>query len=250
MTILNAIFRHPVKAVGGESLPSATLAAGETLPGDRRFAVLHDHSRLEADREGWARCTTFLRGAAIPSLMAVTSRGAPGGAITFQHPDLAPLSVDLDTAEGEAAFLAWMDPLVPAGAPRPAALHRADRGITDSRDKGMVTVMSDASLAALGAAMGLAMDRGRFRGNLWIGGLPAWREMALAGARLSIGGAVLALHGPVERCSATLANPATGRRDADVLRGLEKATGAIDFGMKATVLEAGQIRAGDAVEIL
>ena len=250
MPTLSAIHRHPVKAVGHEALSAATLIAGETLPGDRRYAVLHDRSRLEADEGGWARCTTFLRGAACPALMAVTTRGGPGEAITFQHPDLAPITVDLSETAGEATFLAWLDPLIPEGMPRPAALHRAGRGITDSRDKGMLTLMSDASLAALSAAMDLRLSRRRFRGNLWVEGLAPWEELKLSGRRIRIGDALLVLREPVERCSATLANPETGRRDADVLRGLEKTTGAIDFGMKAQVLEGGEIAPGAPIEIL
>ena len=250
MPTLSAIHRHPVKAVGHEALSDATLIAGETLPGDRRYAVLHDRSRLEADEGGWARCTTFLRGAMFPALMAIRSRGAPGGPITFQHPDRPPITVDLETAAGEAAFLAWIDPLIPEGKPRPAALHHASRGITDSRDKGMLTLMSDASLAALSAVMGLRLDRRRFRGNLWAEGLAPWEELKLSGRRIRIGEALLVLREPVERCSATLANPETGRRDADVLAGLEKATGAIDFGMKAQVLEGGAIAPGAPLEIL
>ena len=94
------------------------------------------------------------------------------------------------------------------------------------------------------------MDRRRFRCNLWADGLAPWEELKLSGRRLRIGGAVVVAREPVERCSATLADPETGRRDADVLKGLEKATGAIDFGMKLQVLEGGPIAPGDSIEIL
>ncbi len=73
MPSLSAIHRHPVKALGHEALTAATLAAGETLPGDRVWALLHDRSRPDAGDDGWIRCTTFLRGAAIPALMAMDS---------------------------------------------------------------------------------------------------------------------------------------------------------------------------------
>lgn len=250
MPSLSAIHRHPVKAASCEALDAVALRADETLPGDRLWALVHEKSRLEPDGEGWARCTTFLRGATSPALMAVTSRGGPGGAVTFMHPERAPLSVDPSTEAGEAAFIAWIAPLIPEGLPRPLRLHRAARGITDSRDKGMVSLMSDRSLAALSAAMGLRLDRRRFRGNLWLADLPAWEEFALAGRRLRIGGAVLEILEPIERCSATLANPETGRRDADVLGGLARHFDHADFGMKARVVEGGPVALGDAAVIL
>jgi uncharacterized protein YcbX len=248
MPSLSAIHRHPVKALGHEALTAATLAAGETLPGDRVWALLHDRSRPDAGDDGWIRCTTFLRGAAIPALMAVTSHGGPGVAITFRHPDRPPLCVDPGTDAGAAALLAWVDPLIPAGMPRPAGVHRAPRGLTDSRQP-TVSLMSDASLAALSARVGLPLSRRRFRGNLWAANLPAWDEMRLAGRDIRIGATCLTVLEPIERCSATLANPETGTRDADVLRALQDGWGHTDFGVNCLVRTGGDIALGDAIKI-
>jgi uncharacterized protein YcbX len=249
MPHLSAINRHPVKALGHEALTHAALTPGEALPGDRVWAVLHDRSKLAPDPDGWARCTTFLRGAACPSLMAVRSAGGPGAAITFSHPDRPPLVVDPGTEAGAAALIAWIDPLIQDGMPRPMALHRAARGLTDSR-AATVSLMSDASLAALSAHAGLRLLRRRFRGNLWVGDLPAWSEAALTGAAIRIGPAVLDVLGPIERCSAIQANPDTARRDADVLRALETACGAPEFGLHCVVRDGGEIALGDALDIL
>lgn len=253
MPTLSAIYRHPVKALGAEALTACALAPGETLPGDRIWALLHDRSRPAAEDDGWTRCTTFLRGAAIPALMAATSHGAPsadgsGGAITFQHPARPPLTVDPGTDAGAAALLAWVDPLIPEGMPRPAGLYRAARGLTDSR-KPTVSLMSDATLAALSARMGLRLTRARFRGNLWVTDLPAWDEFKLVGRDVRIGGARLTVLDRIERCSATLANPATGRRDADVLRALQDGWDHTDFGVTCLVRDGGDIALGDAIKI-
>ncbi|MEM6441007.1 MAG: MOSC domain-containing protein [Pseudomonadota bacterium] len=247
MTQVTAIYRHPVKALGAEALEAVDLRPGETLPGDRVWALAHEKTDYDWASPGWARCSVFLRGAYLPTLMAVTAEGAPGGAITFRHPARPDLTVDPGTAEGEAAFVAWADPLVEAGRPRPARLTPAiGRGMTDHPDP-LISVLSDASRRALGEHAGLALDRRRFRGNLWVDGLPPWGEFDLVGREISVGGARLRVVERIERCSATHADPQTGRRDVDLLALLERIGGHRDFGVFAEVLEGGPVRVGDGV---
>jgi len=47
-----------------------------------------------------------------------------------------------------------------------------------------------------------------------------------------------------------MANPETGRRDADTLGALENGWGHTDFGVYAEVTQTGMIRPGDSVEVI
>lgn len=249
MATVTALYRHPVKALGAEALDRAILRAGETLPGDRVWALAHARSDFDFAAPGWARCSAFLRGATFPSLMAVTAQGAPGGPIRFRHPDLPDLIADLATAQGAAALLAWADALIPAGAPRPSALAAAPgRGMTDHPEP-LVTVLSDASRRALEARAGLPLARRRFRGNIWMDGMAPWAERDLIGRDLRVGAALLRVTDHVGRCSATHADPATGRRDADLLAVLRGGWGHEDFGVFAEVIDGGAVALGDAAEV-
>ena len=253
MPRISAIHRHPVKALGSEALARVALEAGRTLPGDRVWALAHEKSRFDFDAPAWARCSTFLRGATFPSLMAVTAEGEAvlegGGEITFRHPDLPPLTVDPATPEGEAAFVAWADALIPAGAPRPARLaHAPGRGMTDQPAQ-WLSVLSDASLAAVAEAAGRPMDRRRFRGNLWIEGLAPWEETSWIGREIRLGACLLRVTEPIGRCSATHADPETGKRDLDMLALLTGLGQAENFGVFAEVIEGGDVAQGDLVMI-
>lgn len=249
MPRLSAIRRHPVKALGGESLDRVRLAPGRTLPGDRVWALAHERSDFDFDAPAWTRCTAFLRGARIPALMAVESEGAPGGPIRFGHPDRPDLLADPATPEGEAALLAWVEALVPAGLPRPVRLAAAPgRGMTDQQAP-WLSLLSDASLAELSGRLGIVPDRRRFRGNLWLEDIEPWAEFGWLGREIRIGDARLRVTERIGRCSATLADPATGRRDADVLGVLERGWGHADFGVFAEVIEGGEIAMGDPVEL-
>ena len=41
------IWRHPVKSHGREALETVTLTAGQTMPGDRVWAVAHEASTAD-----------------------------------------------------------------------------------------------------------------------------------------------------------------------------------------------------------
>ena len=76
------------------------------------------------------------------------------------------------------------------------------------------------------------------------------REAGLARRReVRIGGTVLRVVKPVERCAATTANPETGARDADTLGALDS-FGHQNFSVLGEVILGGDIHTGDAVALI
>jgi uncharacterized protein YcbX len=240
---LVAIWRHPIKAVGREPLERATLTAGQTLPGDRVWAVAHDASAAEDG--AWSRCGGFLRAASSPALMAVAAR-AEDGRLHLTHPDRPPLFVDPDT--GGAALVDWLDPLVADGRSRPVRIVRAPqgRGMTDNAAP-LITLGNLTSHKVVEGRLGRPLSVHRWRCNLWVEGMAPWEEFELLGRRLRLGGAVLEAQERIARCEAISANPETGRRDADLLSVLD-AFDHRDFTIGLKVVEGGDIAVGDAVE--
>ncbi|MGA1208172.1 MAG: MOSC domain-containing protein [Gemmobacter sp.] len=242
---LAEIWRHPIKGHGREPLGAVTLAPGATLPWDRAWAVAHEAARLEPG--AWAPCQNFARGAKAPALMAISAAFDEGaGRIHLRHPDLPDIAFAPDDPEDAARFIAWAAPLNPPDRARPVRLVRAAQPFTDT-DFPSVAILSLASQRALGAHMGVALDVGRWRGNLWLDDLAPWEEMGMIGREIVIGPARLRVREPITRCRATMANPDTGRIDADTLAALEALTGAQDFGVYAEVVAGGRIARGDPV---
>lgn len=239
------IFRHPIKAHGREWLDAADLTAGRCLPLDRHWAVAHDAAML---MPGWNPCMNFTRGAKTSALQAINA-GWDGERLTLTHPDLAPLTFDPDSAEGEAVFLAWVRPLHDGNRAGPAKLVKAGRGMTDT-DFESVSILSLASKDALGAQIGADLGLDRWRANLWLDGMDAWAECDLIGRELIIGGARLRIVEPIGRCRATMVDCATGQIDHDTLSALRIVRGDTNFGVYATVIQSGPIRAGDVVELV
>jgi len=80
--------------------------------------------------------------------------------------------------------------------------------------------------------------------------LPAWSEFDLVDKKLKIGTAVFEVLEPITRCTATMANPKTGERDAETLAALQAGWGHQDFGVAMVVVEAGEVTCGDEMVVL
>ena len=242
-----ALYRHPIKSHGRESIEAVRLTEGQTMPWDRRWAVAHEAAK--SDGTAWAPCANYSIGSKAPALMAVTAVAHEDtGEVTLTHPDRPPLRFDPDIDAAE--FLEWVAPLMPADRAQSAAIHRVpDRGMTDT-DYPSVSLLNLASNDAVSTALGMELSPLRWRCNIHLAGMPAWQEMDWLGRTLRIGTAEIRITEPILRCLATTANPATGLRDADTLGALTRTWGHQDFGIYAEVVTSGALRVGDAVEVL
>lgn len=246
MTVtLAQIWRHPIKAIGRESLGEVRLSAGHWLPFDRLWAVTHERSRL--DGSGWEKKINFLRGVTDPNLMAVTAKlDEANGILTLDHPEAGTVSFDPD--KDDAPFLDWVGAVWSSDLPAPTAIYRAENAhLTDVPDA-WVSVASLASNDDLSERMGQTLSPERWRANLWLEGLTPWEEKDWPGKTVRIGGVDLRVEREITRCKATMANPETGRRDADTLGALND-LGHQEFGLYASVMTDGTIRCGDPVHV-
>ena len=100
-----------------------------------------------------------------------------------------------------------------------------------------VTLIADTDLEAIGRCMGLAVTPEQLRRNVVVVGV---NLHALKGWRFRVGGAVLEATGPCHPCSRMEQTLGTGGYNA--VRG--------HGGITARVVEAGEVRLGDAVERL
>lgn len=243
---VTSIWRHPIKSHGREELDEVTLAAGQTMPGDRMWAIAHENSK--ADNSEWARCQNFNIVSRNPALMAISAKlDDANNRVTLFHPEMADLEFDPETEQ--QAFLDWIAPLVQEGRAAPARIVRVPgRGMTDS-DFPSVTLCNKASHEAVEKQIGHPLSILRWRGNIWFEGFDAWEEFEWLDRDVRLGEAVLRVRERTDRCPSTKANPETGKHDADTLSALD-AFGHRDFSVRAEVITPGTIRPGDRVEVL
>lgn len=243
---VSAIYRYPIKGLTPEPLPHVTVTAGGTLPGDRRFAIENGASGFDPAAPAYLPKTQFLMLMRNERLAALRSHFDDATCVlTILQDSREAARGDLSRAEGRAAiedfFAAYVaDEL--RGPPR--LLEAPGHSFSDVARK-VVSIINLASVADLERAVGRPVDPLRFRGNLYVAGLPAWTEFDLLGRTIAIGGARLKIVKRIVRCAATNVDPETGARDLAIPKTLMQTYGHADCGVYAEATSAGRISVGD-----
>jgi uncharacterized protein YcbX len=125
----------------------------------------------------------------------------------------------------------------------PAFVRRSGEAIHDDSD---VLVLNAASLRVLAREYGSFVNPIRFRPNVIVDGpeLAAFEEASWPGSEFSVGGAVLHVSHPCERCVLTTVDPETLAADPAFLK-LVVQQHAGRFGVYCSVVRAGDVRIGD-----
>jgi uncharacterized protein YcbX len=134
---------------------------------------------------------------------------------------------------------------------RPARLMAHDED-SAGWDQDAVSIVSRASLRELARHAGRdEVDARRFRMSIELDGPGAHEEDGWIGRRLSVGGAVLEVTGPCERCMITTRDPDTGEVDLNVLRTLAGYRGkhTVFMGVLCRVVQPGAVRVGNELVV-
>lgn len=241
------IVRHPVKSVGWQEIERAALTRGRPLPFDRLWAVATEAAETQAELDVWQPKLRFVRGAAEGRLQAVRATfDERTQAITLSHPDRETFTGVLPQAA--SALLEWLRPLWPDTRPAPSRLvSRSDGGALTDVPEPYVSLLNLSSNTALATKMGLDLSIHRWRGNLWLDGLPPWEEFNWIGREIQIGSARLKIEKRITRCVATTFDPISGIRQGETLDALTQGWGHQDFGVYGRVIATGEIAIEDEV---
>jgi uncharacterized protein YcbX len=246
---IQAIYRYPVKGLSPEPLMRTELSPGQTVPCDRRYAIENGPSGFDPQQPAYfpkQRFLMLMRNARLAELR--TQFDEPTHTLIVRHDTREAVRGDLRTAEGRAAierFFAAHCKSELRGPPK--VLHAPGHSFSDVARK-VVSIINLASVADLERTGGAPVNPLRFRGNLYVHGLSAWREFDLLGSEITIGPtARLKIVKRIVRCAATEVDPDTAMRDLPIPRMLMEAYGHADCGVYGEVTAGGSIAIGDAV---
>ena len=231
------IVRYPVKSMAGTAAESAVLG-WHGLQGDRRFAF-----RRLGDAGGfpWLTAGRF----ADLLLYQPVGRDESGG-------EPAPTHVRTPAGSELALGSAELNAEISARFGSDVELMKFKHGIFD---EGAISIISAATIAGIGTAAGLELDRRRFRANIVLetGGGDPFPEDAWVGRTLVFGDGAAAPAVNVtlldERCAMINLDPDTAASDARVMKTVVKLNGN-NAGVYATVVRTGTIRVGDRVSVV
>ncbi len=221
---IEGIYRYPVKGLSPEPLDQARLQAGETVPGDRLFAIENGPSGFDPAQPRYQPKTHYLMLMRNERLARLRTRfDGASRTLLIEREGHDAVRGDLGTTQGRTAierFFAGFCADELRGPPR--LLHAAGFSFSDVARK-VVSVINLASVQALEQLTGMAVNPLRFRANVYAAGWPAWAELDLVGSEIAIGEARLKIVKRIVRCAATNVNPVTGIRDLTIPETLRRA---------------------------
>ncbi|MBN9185365.1 MAG: MOSC domain-containing protein [Microbacterium sp.] len=261
MPTITALFRHPVKGFTPESCERLVVRPDGRVAGDRVLAFRFSDAVRPEQRDGhdyWPK----RRGLSLmdfPTLAGLRlAFDEDGGRVRIERAGRMLVDADLDESGRRDLESAVTEYLLSGP---DARRLRADgvlpiRLVGDGRTprfqdraRGYVSLHGADSVAAVGTTTDALIDDRRFRSNIVIGGTVAWEELTWTD-EVRIGEVRFAVVGPIERCTAIMADPDTGERDAPLLRLLVSEFGQATPTLGILLLPVdggGTVRVGDPV---
>ena len=247
---LQAIYRYPVKGLSADPLSAVQLTPGETLPHDRRFALAHGSTKFDPAAPQWLPKHNFLMLAKDEKLAQLEARFEPESEmLTILRNGKQVVRAKASDMMGRTLigqfFAGFMGA---AGRGTPRLVEATGHSFSDVPEK-VLSLINLASVRDLERVLREEVHPLRFRGNLYLEDLAPWAEFSWVGRQLSIGEARIEIIDPIERCAATNVNPDTAERDMNIPLTLRKGFRHMQMGVYAKVITAGEIRAGDRLEL-
>lgn len=252
MATIQAIYRYPVKGLSAELLARVSLGVGDTVPGDRLYAIENGPSGFAPVTRPYLSKQHFLMLMRNERLAALrTAFDHASHTFTVTRDGHAVARGDLRTREGRASIEHYFaefcaDEL--RGPPK--ILHAPGHSFSDVARK-VVSIINLNSVGAIEELVGVPVHPLRFRANVYVEGWPAWSELDLLGKVLAAGPSTrLKVVKRIVRCAATNVDPQTGIRDLNVPHTLMRTYGHGDCGIYSEVVRAGEIAVGDTIEVM
>jgi uncharacterized protein YcbX len=264
MTIIGTVeslWRYPVKSMGGMEEPEVFVGFAGVY-GDRRYAF-----RSSAARKGFPYLNANVQQemllylpqyrhperAAKPPNLAEAESIAPGANPANGDEEDMALEVILPTCEAVSVDDPRLIQMLSEGLSEVTQLRlvRSDRALTDCRP---VSLISLQTIAQIESELGMAMDKRRFRANVYFdfgsAGRSGFGEDNFVGRRVRLGSrATVMVLERDPRCKMISLDPDTGEHNPEVLRGVAREHDAC-AGVYCAVLLEGLLKKGDPIELL
>jgi len=246
-----SIYRHPVKSLTPERLEQVTLEPGQAIPNDRRFALLLGSTPIEGASTEWMPKTKFVALVRSEKLAALETRfddATDTLTVLRDHKQVSrgKLTDAIGRISIEEFFGAYLGDEAKG---RPKVVEAEGGHVLSDHAKPVLSLLNLASVKDLERVTKKPVDPLRFRANLWLEGLEPWEEFTWLGREITVGGAKLAVTERIDRCPATNVNPQTAERDLNIPKALMMGFRHQDMGVYARVLEGGEIKTGDTLEV-
>ncbi|MCU0868417.1 MAG: MOSC domain-containing protein [Burkholderiales bacterium] len=256
MTVVESLYRYPVKGLSPEPLAQVTLQAGKAFPGDRAIAVTNGRWTFDPTATVAHPKTDFYVLLLHERLAQLATRYDDATrTVTIAQDGRDVIAARVDDAAASARLAHWLrDFIGETGTPEvvvaPPWLRFTDVAVVSVPLMHSWSVINLASVRALEDWIGVPVDPMRFRANIVIDTGRAWEEFEWIDRDVAFGD--IRTHGVLrtQRCLATHVDPATGDRDLDISGAIRQAFGHPDMGIYVEGRSDGTLTRGDSVRLI
>ena len=246
---IESLWIWPVKGLSGMSLQTAQLRKGQPLAHDRAWAIERSGRFFDPVNPRHIPKGKFLQLVNTARLAGLESRYDPGSATLTLLRDGKQLATGQLTSPAGRAIIqqflaAWLKDDIPGN---PRIVGTGDHHFFDV-PKPYLSLINIETVKDIARVAGKALDPRRFRANIYITGLPAWREFSWLGKDICIDARpALRAEERIGRCIATGVDPETGERDVNLPRTMLDAFGHKDCGLYLTPIADIKIHPGASI---
>jgi uncharacterized protein YcbX len=246
-----SLYRYPVKGLSPQRLERIAVKAGETIPWDRAYAIENGPSRFDPENPKYLPKVNFLMLMRNERLAALQTEFDEKTQTLIVHRDGKQVTRgQLDTKLGRQLIEQFMAGFLKQELKgRPRIVSSPGHSFSDVAAK-CVHLVNLATVRDLEKVVGRPLNPLRFRANVYFDGAAPWAEKSWPGRQLKAGGVRLKVFTETDRCEATNVNPETAERDAAIPPTLQRTFGDMSLGVYATVIEGGQLKPGDRIELV
>lgn len=251
MARIAEIYRYPVKGLSAEAMDRVAIDVGKVIPYDRAYALENGPSTFDPNDPKWTTKNAFLMLMRHERLALLhTSFDPETHTLTIRKDGSVVAQGRLDQDEGKRAIEAFFSEFSAKDLRGPVKILNVPGFSFQDTSTGMVvSLINLESVRDLGEKIGKFVHPLRFRGNLYVEGLPAWQEYTWIGRSVTIGSMQLVGSKRIDRCAAVNVDPITAARDLNLPRSLMLLHDNVDCGIYLKVLKAGEFAIGDEIVI-
>ena len=247
---IESLWQYPIKGVGGNAISSTALSIGQTLPGDRRYALSADSLKAAQAGDGvWLKKAHFLQLMQTESLAGLRCQ-LDGDILAIYGSETDGFEGNLAIPEDRARCQKFIANFLQFRDPAMLRIHRIENGAFTDQPEPLISIGGSASLAAFAAATHTEYNARRFRLNIMVATNTAFIENQWRGVKLQMGEAVIEIMDDVGRCAAINVDPTSAIRQPDHLATMRQTFGHSYLGVFGRVIASGAVQCGDIVSVI
>ncbi len=240
---ISSIWRYPVKGLGGECLQTADVLAGRGFANDRRWLLVRKNpDEMLSGKQPWRPWNYALTLKFYPQLAALHAAFADD-VLTISTAD-SQICGNVNTPDDMQKITEFLREFLQND--EIVLLDCKTKSIWDEQDV-VLTVLFSESVTEFAQQLQMPLETQRFRANIVLDGGNAWDERNMKDDTLSCYSVRLTVGDGVERCPATMVNPKTFVRDAEIPEMLIRLYNKNIMGIKCNAICGGTIAIGDEV---